>query len=128
MSWSWPDEGAQASAVLVFPDALFTDVRGRLAGLSFVEAVGLMSYGSSRTDAFREVGIYVGRILRGEKSTCTGGIRVTGCHGIQVEPGTGLVCLDAGRSDHLSPFFCFFGDELSEINRRARDLNAAQIS
>jgi hypothetical protein len=61
-------------------------------------------------------------------ASTTGGIRVTGCYGIQVEPGTGLVCLDAGRSDHLSPFFCFFGDELSEINRRARDLNAAQIS
>jgi putative tryptophan/tyrosine transport system substrate-binding protein len=71
---------AQASAVLVFPDALFTDVRGRLIDLasrhklpvlyperSYVEAGGLISYGSSRTDAFREAGIYVGRILRGEK-------------------------------------------------------------
>ncbi len=71
---------AQASAVLVFPDALFTDVRGRLVDLasrhklpvlypdrSYVEAGGLMSYGSSRTDAYREAGIYVGRILRGEK-------------------------------------------------------------
>jgi putative ABC transport system substrate-binding protein len=71
---------AHASAVLVFPDALFTDLRGRLAELatrhklpvlypdrSYVEAGGLMSYGSSRTDAFREAGIYAGRILRGEK-------------------------------------------------------------
>ena len=70
----------QATAVLVFPDALFIDVRGRLAELAirdklrvlypdrtFVEAGGLMGYGSSRTDGYREAGMYVGRILRGEK-------------------------------------------------------------
>jgi putative ABC transport system substrate-binding protein len=71
---------AQATAVLVFPDALFADVRGRLVELAarhklpvlypdriFVEAGGLMGYGASRPDAYREAGMYVGRILRGEK-------------------------------------------------------------
>jgi putative ABC transport system substrate-binding protein len=71
---------AQATGVLVLPDAVFFDARERLAELarrhklpvlypdrSFVEAGGLMSYGSSRIDAYREVGIYTGRILRGEK-------------------------------------------------------------
>jgi len=70
----------KTQAVIVVQDAFFQQQRRQIAALAtknwlpsissrqeYTEAGGLMSYGSSRTDAFREAGIYAGRILRGEK-------------------------------------------------------------
>jgi putative tryptophan/tyrosine transport system substrate-binding protein len=67
-------------ALLVIPDALFTVRRLQLVGLTLRHAVpaifpnredasagGLMSYGSSFTELFRQTGIYASRILKGEQ-------------------------------------------------------------
>jgi putative ABC transport system substrate-binding protein len=73
---------AQARVNLMFiaGDPFFTSRRGQLAALSArhtmptchparpnVEAGGLMSYGANTTDVYRHIGIYTGRILKGEK-------------------------------------------------------------
>jgi len=67
-------------ALFVGPDPFFRARRVHLALLAahhrlpatyslrdYAEAGGLMSYGASLNDAFRQVGTYVGRILKGEK-------------------------------------------------------------
>jgi putative tryptophan/tyrosine transport system substrate-binding protein len=70
----------QIGALLVGIDGLFNENREQLAALvarhgipaiydrrDFPAAGGLMSYGASNTDQYRQVGVYTGRILKGEK-------------------------------------------------------------
>jgi putative ABC transport system substrate-binding protein len=70
----------RAGGLLIMPDVFFNARSEQLAGLTlryavpavyhyreFAAAGGLMSYGSNETDYYRLVGIYVGRILKGEK-------------------------------------------------------------
>jgi putative ABC transport system substrate-binding protein len=73
-------EQEHIGALIVASDALFNVHRERLLALAakhavpalyylpeFVAAGGLMSYGSGLIDAYRQIGLYTGRILKGEK-------------------------------------------------------------
>ena len=70
----------RARGILINPDAVFSSGRNKLADLAlrhrtpsiynsreYAEAGGLASYGSSRLEAYRQGGIYTGRVLNGEK-------------------------------------------------------------
>ena len=70
----------RADALYVAPDGFFNNRRVQLANLAarhalpttyavreYVEAGGLMSYGTDLADMYRQVGVYVGRILKGAK-------------------------------------------------------------
>ena len=70
----------RVAALLVASDPLFFDRRDQLVALAarqaipaiyylraFPQAGGLLSYGNSLTDMYRQVGTYTGRVLNGEK-------------------------------------------------------------
>ena len=70
----------QANALLIDSDALFISHSKQIAALTthyatpaihaardFVVAGGLMSYGNSTAELYRQAGLYAGRLLKGEK-------------------------------------------------------------
>src|SRR5439155_3262835 len=70
----------RVDALLISPSPLFSNRRVQLVTLAahhrvpaiyytreYVEAGGLMSYGSSNTELARQTGVYTGRVLKGEK-------------------------------------------------------------
>jgi len=72
--------GLPAEGVLISPDGFFIQQSARLGGQlldrkipamfqyrEFTAAGGLISYGGSRTESYRLVGLYAGRILKGAK-------------------------------------------------------------
>jgi putative ABC transport system substrate-binding protein len=72
----------KVGALIIGTDPIFAAYRGQLTALAarykiptvysvreYCEAGGLMSYGASVTDAWRQAAVYVSRILRGEKPT-----------------------------------------------------------
>jgi putative ABC transport system substrate-binding protein len=72
----------RAGALVIAPDLFLNARRAQLSALALSHAVptisqfrefaasgGLMSYGSDTLDAVRQVGVYTGRILKGDKPT-----------------------------------------------------------
>ena len=75
-----PASCRSAGALLIAPESLFLDRRVQIATLAlrhgvpaiyanraFAEAGGRMSYGANIADAWRQAGVYTGRILKGTK-------------------------------------------------------------
>ena len=97
-----PFVSERPDALFVAGDAFFTSRRVQLATLAarhmlpmasgtreIVDAGGLMSYGASILDVWRQVGIYVGRVLKGDEA--------------RRPPGCAIEQIRADRQSHRLP-------------------------
>ena len=70
----------QATAIIISADPIFTSISSQIVALAarhslpaiyafrrFAQAGGLMSYGTELTSAYRQIGVYAARILKGDK-------------------------------------------------------------
>jgi putative ABC transport system substrate-binding protein len=79
----------RTGVLLVSPDTFFASRRNQIVALAnkaiptmyssrdFADAGGLISYGEQAIDMYRQVGIYAGRILKGEKPATLPVVRPT---------------------------------------------------